>query len=142
MAGRGRAPNVERRNRAPLTRGDWRAVPGTGWQHGEPPDPPEGLLEVSRKAWATWMASWVAAHWSRGDIPGLGICVQLYDAVERGERQRSTELRLWLDSYGITPKGQQDRRWVRAEPVSDRPRADPYEILRGHHRAMLPEAAT
>jgi hypothetical protein len=30
---------------------------------------------------------------------------------------RATELRYWLDAYGVTPKGQQDRRW--------RPPADP-----------------
>jgi hypothetical protein len=46
--------------------------------------------------------------------------VQLYDATERGELHRSAELRLSMDNYGITPKGQQDRRWQRpkAEDVS------------------------
>jgi hypothetical protein len=37
--------------------------------------------------------------------------IRLYDRVERGEYQRATELRLYMDTYGITPKGQQDRRW-------------------------------
>jgi hypothetical protein len=37
----------------------------------------------------------------------------VYDQVERGEFQRAGELRLQMDTYGITPKGQQDRRWAR-----------------------------
>jgi len=43
--------------------------------------------------------------------------VLLYDQVQRGEFQRANELRLQMDTYGITPKGQQDRRWAR--PVSE-----------------------
>jgi hypothetical protein len=42
--------------------------------------------------------------------------VQLYDATERGELHRSAELRMSMDNYGITPKGQQDRRWQRPKP--------------------------
>jgi hypothetical protein len=45
--------------------------------------------------------------------------IRIYDQVERGDFTRSTELRLWLDTLGVSPKGQQDRRWVR--PKYDRP---------------------
>ena len=58
------------------------------------------------------MASWFAAHWTPSDLPGLRQVIRLYDQVERGEFQRSSELRLQMDTYGITPKGQQDRRWL------------------------------
>lgn len=77
-------------------------------------------------AWTTWMESWVAAHWTPTDLPGLRQLIRIYDQVERGEFQRATELRLGMDTYGITPKGQQDRRWVApevevAEPTSGKP---------------------
>ena len=59
--------------------------------------------------------------WQHGDVPGLRTVVRLYDQVERGEFHRAAELRLSMDTYGITPKGQQDRRWrppqVKPEPV-------------------------
>ncbi len=58
------------------------------------------------------MGAWWAAHWSPDDLPGLNVVVTLYDQVQRGEYQRATELRLAMDTYGITPKGQQDRRWA------------------------------
>lgn len=82
--------------------------------------PPDGLLQPSRAAWETWFRAWFAAHWTPDDLPGLRQVVRLYDQVERGEFQRATELRLSMDTYGITPKGQQDRRWAppKAEPES------------------------
>jgi hypothetical protein len=63
------------------------------------------------------MGAWFAAHWTLDDLPGLRTLIRLYDQVERGEWPRATELRLSMDTYGITPKGQQDRRWAR--PVDD-----------------------
>jgi hypothetical protein len=89
------------------------ASDGAGWQDGDVPAPPDGLMEASREAWVTWMSSWFAAHWTREDLPGLRQVIRLYDQVERGEFQRASELRLQMDTYGITPKGQQDRRWKR-----------------------------
>ena len=126
MAGRGPAPkaNAQRRNPSDRrTRGDWQATPGVGWQHGAIPTPPAGLMPASRTAWETWMQSWVAAHWTALDLPGLRQLIRLYDQVERGEFQRATELRLGMDTYGITPKGQQDRRWQVPEEPEQRPAA-------------------
>lgn len=116
MAGRGPAPKTNRRRQNEPERGEYTPAAGVGWQHGEIPDPPDGLLEASRVAWATWMSAWWAAHWSPEDLPGLRQVIRLYDQVERGEFQRSSELRLSMDTYGISPKGQQDRRWVRPKP--------------------------
>jgi hypothetical protein len=45
--------------------------------------------------------------------------IRLYDQVERGAFQRAGELRLTMDTYGLTPKGQQDRRW--AAPTDEPP---------------------
>lgn len=134
MAGRGKAPKSkgERRNRHAPKRGDWQSADAQGWQHGDLPEPPDGLLEPSREAWETWLGCWFAAHWGPEDLPGLRQLIRLYDQVERGEFQRANELRLQMDTYGITPKGQQDRRWERpapAEPATDGEKPDGYRHL-------------
>lgn len=119
MAGRGAAPKAqdERVNRVGPSRGEWTAAPATGWQHGDVPEAPDGLMPASIEAWTTWFAAWFAAHWSPDDVPALRLLIGLYDQVERGKFERHNELRLAMDTYGITPKGQQDRRWTRvAEP--------------------------
>jgi hypothetical protein len=136
VAGRGRPPKApaERRNHHDPGRGDWQAADGVGWQYGDTPEPPDGLMEASREAWATWMGTWVAAHWTPVDLPGLRQLIRLYDQVERGEFVRSGELRLEMDTYGITPKGQQDRRW--AKPVEDTPVAKVRQIKPRKLRAM------
>jgi hypothetical protein len=72
-------------------------------------------MPASVEAWRVWLGSWFAAHWTPDDLPGLRQVIRVYDQVERGEFQRANELRLQMDTYGITPKGQQDRRWVRPE---------------------------
>lgn len=117
MAGRGRTPKEQRRNEhdTPI-RGEWLAASAVGWQHGEIPEPPDGLKGETRDAWQAWMSAWFAAHWSPEDLPGLRQVIRIYDQVERGEFQRANELRLQMDTYGITPKGQQDRRWKKPEP--------------------------
>jgi len=112
MAGRGRAPKENRQNEHDTpTRGEVRTADGEGWQHGDVPPAPDGLMAESVAAWSTWMGAWFAAFWTPADLPGLRQLVRLYDQVERGEFQRAGELRLQMDTYGITPKGQQDRRW-------------------------------
>lgn len=107
------APKEKRARRNVPERGDWKPAPGSGWQHGELPRAPGGLLKASKDAWSTWMGAWFASFWSPEDLPGLRQVIRLYDQVERGEFQRAAELRLQMDTYGITPKGQQDRRWKR-----------------------------
>jgi hypothetical protein len=133
VAGRGATPKdpaTRRRRNVPLA-GEWRASPGIGWQHGPVPEPPDGLVQRSRDAWMTWMQSWVAAHWMPLDLPNLRQLVVLFDLVERqaaGVRAAErTELRQLMDNYGITPKGQQDRRWAppkREDPVEQPDIAD------------------
>ena len=121
MAGRGPAPAPNRRRANKPVRGEWVApVAGAaGWQHGDVPELPEGLMPATVDAWRVWFGSWFAAHWTLEDVPGLRQVIRLYDQVERGEFQRASELRLQMDTYGITPKGQQDRRWVRPEVLPD-----------------------
>jgi hypothetical protein len=64
------------------------------------------------------MGAWFAAFWAPEDLPALRTLVRLYDQVERGEFHRAPELRIEMDTYGITPKGQQDRRW---KPPEEKP---------------------
>jgi hypothetical protein len=99
-------------------RGEWEPAAGVGWLHGDVPPAPEGLMPASVDAWRVWMGAWFAAHWTPDDLPGLRQLVRLYDQVERGEFHRAGELRIQMDTYGITPKGQQDRRW--AQPVEEK----------------------
>lgn len=110
-------PGSRRRRNTP-ERGEWTATERAGWQHGDVPEPPEGLMPASTDAWQVWMGAWFAAHWTPDDLPGLRQLIRIYDQVERGEFQRANELRLQMDTYGITPKGQQDRRWAR--PVGEK----------------------
>jgi hypothetical protein len=67
----------------------------------------------------------------------LRTAIRIFDLVERGEAQRLTELRLWCDTLGISPKGQQDRRWEKPAELPQsqptRPRAakpEEYQRLR------------
>ena len=114
MAGRGFAPKPEdqRRNAHDPIRGEWQATPGIGWQHGEVPACP-ARSAVARQTWATWFGSWFASHWSPEDLPNLRLVIRLWAKCDSGKAIGSerTELRQLMDSYGITPKGQQDRRW-------------------------------
>jgi hypothetical protein len=99
------------------------------------------MRQASRDAWTTWLAAWFASHWTPDDLPGLRQVIRLYDQVERGEFQRASELRLQMDTYGITPKGQQDRRWAPPKPEDpDKPEATP-ESGRYAHLRSLPAAA-
>jgi len=110
MAGRGRAPKEDRVNHHDLVRGDVQQADAASWK-GDVPAMPDGLMPASVDAWNTWFGSWFAAFWTAADLPGIRQMIRLYDQVERGEFQRAGELRLTMDTYGVTPKGQQDRRW-------------------------------
>lgn len=129
MPGRGANPKpaAERRTRHKPVRGEYASAPGVGWQHGQIPDPPDGLLAASRDAWQTWMRAWFAAHWTPDDLPILRQVVRLFDTIERNDASAAelTQYRQLLDSYGITPKGQQDRRWTRPKADDPRPGIEP-----------------
>lgn len=141
MPGRGPAPKdpSQRRRRNVPVRGEWTSTPGIGWQHGDLPPVPPRLVAASRVAWDVWMRAWFASHWTPDDLPGLRQVIRLYDQVERGEFQRANELRMQMDTYGITPKGQQDRHW--APPKADEPTDKPAPVSSGiyaHLRSLPP----
>jgi len=133
MAGRGPAPKANRQNEYEVpTRGEYVTAGSTGWQHGNQPAPPDGLASASVDAWGAWMASWFAAFWLPSDLPALRQLVRLFDQVELGEFQRAGELRLQMDTYGITPKGQQDRRWKPPKDDADAVEKSPTGKTYGH----------
>lgn len=103
-------PDDARVRRTPPER-PWRHATGDGWQHGKVPPPPDDLTPAAAEAWRAWFASWWCSFWTPADLPGIRLTVRLYDQVERGEFQRSSELRLHMDTYGITEKGRQALRW-------------------------------
>ncbi len=83
------------------------------------------------------MAAWFASHWTVDDLPILRQVIRLFDKVERNDASSAelTQYRQLLDSYGITPKGQQDRRWsapkVEPEQAAETPPpTDKYARLR------------
>lgn len=140
MAGKGPPPSSSRRRANTPERGDWRPAPGIGWQHGKEPGKlppcPQGLMPKSRAAWKAWFTSWFAAFWTPADLPGLRHVILLYDDVERGNYVRAGELRLQMDTYGITPKGQQDRRWSPPRDEPERPTAPKPSSRYEHLRAV------
>lgn len=110
MPGRGPVPKADARTRHAPQRGGFQAAEAECWV-GDVPEAPDGLMPASVEAWGVWFGSWFSAFWLPADLPALRQLIRLYDQVERGEFQRAGELRLQMDTYGITPKGQQDRRW-------------------------------
>ena len=117
----GPAPAKTRRRRNAPALGEWQPTTGVGWQFGAIPEPPDGLLAVSRAAWTTWMQAWFASRWSPADLPGLEVLIVQFDAVRRGQAKANdvtVTVRL-MDNYGITPAGQQARRWE--APKADEP---------------------
>lgn len=128
-------PPEQRRNR---TKPQTEFVPaaGVGWQHGPIPDPPPDLQPASVEAWNVWMSAWFAAFWTPADLPGLRQVVLLYDECEQGKLNRHAELRISMDSFGMTPKGQAERRWMRPDgtidsaPVTAPPKGQKYGHLR------------
>ena len=131
----GPPPKAVRRRRNVPASGEWKPTVGTGWQHGPTiPVPPDGLRPESLVTWQTWFGSWFATHWTPDDLPGLRLVILTHDQVMRGEFTRGAELRMLMDNYGITPKGQQERHWTAPkvdEPAKPTPdAAGPYAGLR------------
>jgi hypothetical protein len=112
----GPPPKVNRARRNKPAGGEWKPAPGSGWQHGPIPEPPDGLLTASRETWASWFKGWWAVNWTEDYLSQVRTTIQLYDAKERGDFKAITELRQWMDGIGVTFKGQQMLRWQPPTP--------------------------
>lgn len=122
---------AQRRNRNAPRSGEWRPSKGHGWQHGPIPPCPDGLSAETQAAWATWMSvGFAVSNLYPGDLPGLRVIARLHDAFTNGDMTRATELRLWLDTYGLTPHGLQQRRWQPPATEDPKPRSSTLARLR------------
>lgn len=128
MAGVGPTASKTRLRKNAPARGEWKASPGVGWQHGPMPEPPAGLLPETEETWRLWMASWVASTWAPHHLPNVRTAIRLQDQVTRastdpymnaGSDEKpffvrrpspAAELRQWIDRLGLTRKGEQDQR--------------------------------
>ncbi len=129
----------ERRRRNKPAGGEWVPTDGAGWQYDAIPAPPTGLSSESADTWRTWFTSWFASHWGPEDLPGLRDLIRLYDAVALGDLTRHNELRLTMDTYGITPKGQQDRRWKPPASTAPAPESQTAETGAYAHLRAVPD---
>ena len=119
MPGHGPAPKPERRRANAPTRGEWQAAPGTGWQHGAIPRPPNGLGRVAKAAWQEWFGAWVASFWRPEDVHAIRTMALLYDSMlDKPSATTAGQLGQYFDRFGLTPKGLQDRRWHPPENVT------------------------
>lgn len=107
----------------------WVPTTSVGWQHGETPKLPPKLTAAARDAWDAWMGAWFAAHWLPEDLPALRQLIRLYDQVERGEFQRHAEMRIAMDTLGISHRGQMQLRWQ--APVAVEPEETPVDVPSG-----------
>jgi hypothetical protein len=111
----GPAPKQTRRRRNTPARGEWKPALGEGWQHGEIPNPPDGLRSETQEAWRAWFSAWFASYWTPDMLPGLRTVALAYDDVIRGGVKAAdrTALHTLMRSYGMTPDGQMALRWQR-----------------------------
>jgi hypothetical protein len=83
-------------------------------------------------------------------VPALNLIIKMFDRVSRGAPpSHARELARWLDSYGVTPKGQQQRHWLPPnrdeldpQPAGKHAGPSPYSHLRlvDEHGAPLTPA--
>ena len=159
MPGVGAPPKTTSRTRHKPIRGSWKAAPGTGWQHGPIPDPPDvGAKAVA--VWQVWFTSWYAANWTPEYLPQIVIAIQLWDQCQRAfddpyiETERGghlvsvprpnpvTELRQAMDGIGASFKGQQDRRWARPDATKAPALGPDPQVGRYAHLRPVPDEAT
>jgi hypothetical protein len=99
------------------------------------PKPPAGLSPESVRVWRGRFTAWWAGRWTTDDVPQLRLLIRLHDRVAQGDVGLLPELRRWLELYGITPGGQQARRWVRPEPPRPPSKLDRF-LTDDHHRSL------
>lgn len=115
MAGRGRAPQENRRRRNVPARGEW--VDLDPLEQSVLPELPEGEWRPETVAmWEAWRMDPVSAEWSPADVAFALDTIRLHNVMLNASG--ANEVRLRMDSLGLTPKGKRDLRWriSKAEP--------------------------
>lgn len=118
MAGNGPAPKdaAARRRRNQPERGDWQTLRPLERPALEPLPVLDGEdLWSARTAetWEAWREDPVTATWSPADRAYAMDTILIHQMVygPEGDMARANELRLRMDSLGLTPKGKRDLRY-------------------------------
>jgi hypothetical protein len=137
MAGKGPAPQAVRRRRNEPARGEWIDLPPLAKPVlGKLPARSRGEEPWSKRARATWEA-WrtdpVTQMWSPADLAYAGDALELYELMPGS----ASEVRLRMDSLGLTPKGRRDLRWRIGEAAGDVPARAPRPPAASARRTRL-----
>lgn len=136
MAGRGPAPAETRRRSNEPARGDWvDLAPLAAPVLDELPELAEGEWSPrARLMWSAWREDPVTAQWSPADKAFAYDTIVLYDTAPG----KANELRLRMDTLGLTPKGKRDLRWrvVPGEAEAPKPKRSG-RTTSGSRRARL-----
>lgn len=131
MAGRGPAPKQSRHRRKAPVRGDWvRLVPLVGCHLPslDEFEAPVNYESENRAAfwptrtklmWESWQEDPVTATWNKSDLAFAVDTIYLHAQAAQG---KSSEIRIRMESLGLTPKGRADRRFLlpdEEEPPSE-----------------------
>lgn len=126
MAGKGPPPkqgSTRRRSNKPA-RGDWVVLT----RHVEKvpplprPYPKGGWSPQAKRAWKAWWSSPMAAMWDESDRDTVELLLAMVHEVhETMTGAITTQIRMFKESLGLTPKGRQDRRWVMPREMSQEP---------------------
>ena len=111
MAGRGPAPKEGRRRRNVPARGEWvdlapleePVLPSL-----PPLDGDEVWAASTVGMWEAWRSDPVSGQWSPADVAFALDTIRLHNL---GLPSSMSEIRLRMDSLGLTPKGKRDLRW-------------------------------
>jgi len=118
MAGKGPAPkdpSARRRQNQP-TRGEWTVLlrdPPSRRPSLPQPYPKGGYSAQAKAAWKKWWSSPMAAYWDVSDLDTVELLLRMADkAVDDPAAALATQIRLYKDTLGLTPKGRRDLRWL------------------------------
>lgn len=138
--GQGPAPRQNRQRKQTPQLGDWvRLAPMAEpvipeLDEFESPDPDLPWPLRTRILWASWREDPVTQTWNAGDLAFAVDAIYLHGTSADA---KASEIRIRMESLGLTPKGRRDGRWLlpdEEEPVRS-PSADPAAPVR-----ELPEA--
>jgi len=115
MAGRGPTPknDGERRRLNEPARGEWEDIPTRNPKRPPkmPTAPREGWAPGTKLAWKSWWTDGASSMWGPADLEAVRALAHLHTELERGKSSLAGEVRLRMDSLGLTPRGKRDNRW-------------------------------